>query len=152
MPFLLTLATDDDRRVVVDSLRSASDQRTRVARRLAADVSADKRAGKDARSAAMKVAGLLDEANTLAQAADQLAGATNLLMIEHTTPPNSEQPSVHVTTENPDDDPDDDGTSPAAQAVADLAGLTDNPEADPDAEDEHGASAEDRAGAVESVL
>lgn len=121
MSYTLQIATTEARDLVVASLRASADQRTRVARRASAEVMADKGSGKDPRSGAVKVTALLNEANTLTDLADELAAATDLVLLTTGTglpfvPPGTEANLVGLTG--------DDGTSPAAQALAELAGLT----------------------------
>lgn len=161
MPYVLTIATPETRDLVVDSLRRAADQRTRVARQAAGKVAADKRTGRDVRSAAVRVTALLAEADELVDVAEQLAALEELAIV--TTAPTLTavpipEPGVDLT---PLEDPTpldvaamavgqtDDGTSPEAQALAAAAGLE-----DAIVEDgvDTGAIAEDEAGEPEEVL
>lgn len=150
MTYVLRLADDDTRALVVASLRAAADQRTRVARGAAGKVAEDKRAGRDVRAQAVKVTVLLAEADTLARVADQLAAAEDLPIVEHTVTDTLEAlagvPDALAALEAGDD-----GTSAAAQHLAALAGLT---PADPDAveDPETGALPEDNPTTVEEVL
>lgn len=149
MPYVVQLATQETRDLVVGCLRAASDQRARVARKASSEVAAEKRAGKDVRSSAVKVTALLAEADELAQLADQIANAPELPVITQTRPPivdaatGAALPTVVGATG-------DDGTSPEAQALAELAGLT---PADPDAVEDPvtGALPEDEPTDVEDV-
>lgn len=149
MPYLVQLASPETRDLVVGCLRAAADQRARVARKASSEVAIDKRAGKDVRSSAVKVTTLLAEADDLANLADQLAAAEELPIVSHVrTLPSvvdaatgSPVPAVAETG---------DGTSPEAQAIAELAGLT---PADPDAVEDPvtGALPEDEPTDVEDV-
>jgi len=160
MSYTLSIATRETRDLVVESLRAAADQRTRVARGAARQVAAAKAGGTDVRSRSVKVTALLAEAGDLAELADQLEAAEDLVIVSTTTatapvttvaigrqtavtklPGAPEAPAGTV----------DDGTSPAAQALAELAGLT---PADPDAVEDPvtGALPEDEPAQPEEVL
>jgi hypothetical protein len=147
MPYVVTLATQETRDLVVGCLRAAADQRARVARKASSEVAIEKRAGKDVRSSAVKVTTLLAEADDLANLADQLAAAPELPIVSVVRPTVIDAatgaPAVVGAGE-------DDGTSPAAQAAAELAGLT---PADPDAVEDPltGALPEDEPATVEDV-
>lgn len=152
MPYVVHIATKETRDLVVGALRAASDQRARVARKASSEVAADKRAGKDVRSSAVKVTTLLAEADELAQLADQIATAEQLpIVTTQTRAPivdaatGATLPVVVGATGETDD-----GTSPEAQALAELAGLT---PADPDAVEDPltGALPEDEPTDVEDV-
>lgn len=139
MPYVVRIATPEDRDLVVTALRASAEQRVRVARKAGGKVAADKRAGKEVRAAAVRVAMLLAEADTLEQTATDLEAATEVAVLSvdqagriETTPipdPTADTPPGDVDT---DTDVDDDGTSPQAQHLAELAGLKPT---DPDAED-----------------
>lgn len=151
MPYVVQLATQETRDLVVACLRTAADQRARVARKASAEVAAEKRAGKDVRSSAVKVTTLLAEADDLSNLADQLAAAQDLPVVTSVRPPvvdaGTGAPEALTVVGAPSDD---DGTSPEAQAVAELAGLT---PADPDAVEDPltGALPEDEPATVEDV-
>lgn len=151
MPYVVQLATKETRDLVVGCLRAAADQRARVARKASAEVAVEKRAGKDVRSSAVKVTTLLAEADDLANLADQLAAAPELPIVTSTRAPVVDAatgaPAALAVVGAPEDD---DGTSPEAQALAELAGLT---PADPDAVEDPltGALPEDEPTDVEDV-
>lgn len=160
MTYTLSIATEETRDLVVDALRAAADQRTRVARGAARQVAAAKAGGTDVRSRSVKVTALLAEAGDLAELAEELAAATEVAVITVAAdgalefPPAKSTPldaleamaAAAVATVGTDD-----GTSLAAQAIADLAGLTPH---DPDAPEDPltGATPEDEPTAVEEVL
>lgn len=150
MPYVVQLATRETRDLVVGCLRTAADQRARVARKASSEVAAEKRAGKDVRSSAVKVTALLAEADELAKLADELAAAEDLPIVTSTRPPVVEAATGAPVLAVVGDPGDDDGTSPEAQAVAELAGLT---PADPDAveDPETGALPEDEPTEPEDV-
>lgn len=154
MTYTLRLLTVESRDLVVEALLAESDKRTRVAQGAAQHVAADKQAGvKDVRSSAVRVAMLLAEAGQLADLARELRAAEDVpvyTMPGHislteeqiaATLPDSvvvnvqrdevpggpwTDPAVTVVVDTPPDpDPEDDGLSPAAQALAALAGLDD---------------------------
>lgn len=152
--YALRIATDETRELVVDALRSAADQRTRVARAAAGKVADEKRAGKDVRSSAVRVTTLLAEADQLATIADELAAAEALPVLAPVTEEQLAEARAQLagdaTATVVPDPPEDDGTSPEAQALAAAAGLT-----DAIVEDgvDTGATAEDEPdGDVEDVL
>lgn len=127
MPYVIRLATTEDRDLVVAALRSAADQRTRVARGAARKVAEAKALKRDVRSQAVKVTDLLAEADVLAELANDLERATELPVVTPATPEELEAmreqlagdaAAVVIPTE-------DDGTSPQAQALAAAAGLED---------------------------
>lgn len=132
MPYIVSLATAEDRDLVVTALRSAADQRTRVARGAARKVAELKAAKRDVRSQAVKVTDLLAEADVLAELANELEAATNVLVVRP-APTDEELDALRAQLAGdntavvvPDGEPaEDDGTSPAAQALAAAAGLTD---------------------------
>lgn len=133
MSYTLSIATAETRDLVVDALRAAADQRTRVARGAARNVSVAKAAGKDVRSQAVKVTALLAEAGDLAELAEELAATTDLVIVATAPAVTKTDQAIAVAGEVLGvtmDPTDDDGTSAAAQAIADLAGLTPS---DPDA-------------------
>lgn len=128
MPYIVSLATAEDRDLVVAALRSAADQRTRVARGAARKVAEAKAAKRDVRSQAVKVTDLLAEADVLAELANELEAATDVAVVRP-VPTEAEldalreqlagdNTAVVIPTE-------DDGTSPEAQALAAAAGLED---------------------------
>lgn len=138
MTYVLALATEATRDLVVAALTTAGEQRTRVALKAAAAVAELAKARKDVRSRAVKVTALLADAAELGDLAATLKAATPL--VEHRGPaPDLPTPApVDVdslrtlltgeepTAEDPDvppDPDDDDGTSPEAQRLAALAGL-----------------------------
>lgn len=145
MSYTLTIATREDRDLIVAALRQASNQRTRVARQASGKVAADKRAGKDVRSASVKVTALLAEADVLEGLADELAATRDVPVVTATPVPATLTDDAVATSLG------DDGTSVAAQAIAELAGLT---PADPDAVEDPltGALPEDAAPAPEEIL
>ncbi|KWW97375.1 hypothetical protein LI90_4347 (plasmid) [Carbonactinospora thermoautotrophica] len=63
---------DDTLRIVVDALLAAAETRTRAARRAAGEVEADRAAGRDVRSAAVRIVRVLGEAERLRQVAEQI--------------------------------------------------------------------------------
>lgn len=141
MTYVLTLATEADRDLVVDALKSAGDQRTRVARQASRKVAMDKRAGKDVRSAAVRVTAMLAEADALIDLASSLAAQDEIPVVRYTTTDFIRDVIKGDLT--PTEAPDDDGTSAAAQHLAALAGL-DQDLPDEDADDiESGALTED---------
>lgn len=152
MPYVVSIATPEARDLVVAALRAAGEQRTRVARTASGQVATDKRAGKDVRPAAVRVVALLSEADTLESLAAELEAAEEVAVLSV----DAHGALTTVPIPDPEDPPmpdqqRDDGTSPAAQALADLAGLTGY---DPD-EAEHpitGATSEDEPTTVEEVL
>lgn len=148
MTYTLTIATGEGRDLVVEALRAAARQRTTVARKAAGKVAESKRAGRDVRSSAVKVTGLLAEADVLEELADELAQVEALAIL--TPAPMVEVTEGGVTTTVPAPRTDD-GTSAAAQALAQLAGLTPH---DPDAPEDPltGATPEDEPTTVEEVL
>lgn len=151
MPYLVQLASPETRDLVVACLRAAADQRARVARKASAEVALEKRAGKDVRSSAVKVTTLLAEADDLANLADQLAAAEELPIVTTSDRPSIVDAATGVAlTVVPAPGDDGDGTSPEAQAIAELAGLT---PADPDAVEDPvtGALPEDEPTDVEDV-
>ena len=151
MPFLVQLASPETRDLVVACLRAAADQRARVARKASANFALEKRAGKDVRSSAVKVTTLLAEADDLANLADQLAAAEELPIVTTTDRPTIVDAATGVALiARPAGGGAGDGTSPEAQALAELAGLT---PADPDAVEDSvtGALPEDEPTDVEDV-
>lgn len=129
MTYRLTILTDYDRDLVVESLRSSADQRVRVARKASTSVADDKRAGKDVRSAAVKLTALLAEADVLEGLATELAAAPEVnlladvpLVVAGAAIAAGERLEVQGIPIDPADIVDD-GTSKAAQELAALAGL-----------------------------
>lgn len=139
MPYTLRLATPATRDLVVEALKGAADQRTRVALGAARKVAEAKAAGSDVRSRAVKVTALLAEAGDLSALATELANAPEVpIVATYPTP-------VVITREQagealdvaPAEEPDEEegtGLSARAEALAALAGLTDAI-VDPDAPD-----------------
>jgi hypothetical protein len=78
--------------LVIESLRSLSETRLRVAQRAAGEVQLEKQGGKDVRSSAVKVTELLAHANTCTHLADQLEAGTLILAI----PPSQDPTDVLV--------------------------------------------------------
>lgn len=144
MPYTLTVANEDRRDTVVDALRRAADLKTKVARKAAGDLADDKSGGKDVRGPAVRVAMLLAEADYLTRAADAFADAPEtggVLPLPVTTdadgktilgaPATVDASQVAAAMGVTDADvaaavaaAGDDGTSPEAQRIAALAGLT----------------------------
>lgn len=168
MPYTVTLATAEDRDLVVGCLRSAADQRTNVARKAAAEVARDRAAKLEHRSSAVKVAILLAQSDALVTLADELAAATELPVLRAVgaaTPTGQavngltdEQLNAALSaadTDTPAPVPPAmdlnvaiatvlaaaDGTSPEAQQLAATAGLVEDPETGVAAEDVPGAAA-----------
>lgn len=135
MTYVLRLATDEDRALVVTALRTGADQRTRVALGASRKVAEAKRAGTDVRSQAVKVTNLLAEADVLATLASELEAAEALPVLSQVTDLDAgvtvladlgEGPVVETTTDGKVTTvPAGDGTSKAAQALAAAAGLKD---------------------------
>lgn len=139
MPYVLTIATPEGRDLVVAALRTAADQRTRVARSAAGKVAEQKRAGRDVRSSAVKVTTLLAEADVLVELAAELETLEELAIAIVTPAPQLAAVPIPDPTREPtaeelaalreqltgDPAPVDDGTSPQAQALAAAAGLED---------------------------
>lgn len=125
--YTLRLATEETRDLVVSALRSAADQRTRVARTAAGRVAEKKRTGKDVRSASVKVTTLLAEADSLAVLADDLAAADALPVVADTPVLDVAAIKEKLSGVTPETlaAAEGDGTSPRAQALAAAAGLTD---------------------------
>lgn len=131
MTYRLTIATPEARTLVVEALRAGADVRARAARKLSANVMADKAEGRDARSGAVKVTTLLNQADQLEQIAAELEAAEEVAVLSlvepadlaPVVPPGTEAGAVKLTGIE------DDGTSPEAQRLAELAGLE---PADPD--------------------
>lgn len=156
MTYTITIADASARDLVVDALRRGADARTRAAERIAGEVRIEKAAGKDVRSSAVKVTVLLGEAAELRATAEVLAHAAEVPIIG--TPPTGPHVVVAATGQpiEPDEPlpgvggPEDDGTSPEAQALAALAGLTPY---DPDEPEDPitGAISEDDPTVVEDV-
>lgn len=154
MPYTLTVATPEDRDLVVAALRGAANQRLRVARTAGGEVAREKRQGADVRSAAVRVTMLLAEADALETIAADLEAAEESTVVRVAQDGSLEVPPTVETIESLRaqlSGDEDDGTSLEAQALAELAGLT---AADPDAvEDELGRLPEDLDVAeVEEVL
>lgn len=176
MTYTLRIATQETRDLVVAALRTGADQRTRVAKGAARQVAEAKRGGADVRSRAVKVTALLAEADELTTLAAELEQATDVPVLTYPggpitvtrtelgivggTPVNLDETVAPGVVELRDDAgtvlaavaiPGDDGTSPAAQAIAELAGLTPS---DPDAVEDPltGALPEDAPTTVEEVL
>lgn len=149
MSYTVTIATTATRDLVVEALRSAADQRTRVARQAARTVADAKAAGTDVRSRSVKVTGILAEAGELAALADEVEALPDLVIVS-TTPAVVEVTEGGITTTVAAPAVDD-GTSPAAQALAELAGLQPY---DPDAPEDplSGATPEDEPTDVAEVL
>lgn len=146
MPYTLTLATPDTRDLVVTALRTAADQRTRVARGAARKVAEAKAARRDVRSQAVKVTDLLAEADVLAELAADLEQQPALPLVVADTTASGEDPAPASA-----EDPAGDGLSAAAHRAAALAGLED---ALPDPDDptlDTGATAEDEPDDAEEV-
>ena len=174
MPYVLRLATPDTRDLVVEALRSAASQRTRVATRAAREVAKAKADRRDVRSQAVKVTALLAEAAELGELADELADATEVAVMsvdqagkittapipDPTAPARTPREVAEAALEGRDAEEDtppedgaeeDDGTSLEAQRLAQLAGLTDAV-VDPDAPDvDTGSIREDEPTTVEEV-
>lgn len=153
MPYVLKIATEAARDLVVASLKGAADQRTRVARQAAGKVAEAKRANpsKDVRSASVRVTSLLGEADTLERLAAELAAAPHVPIVE--AAPEAEDPlaALGAVPEALEELAADDGTSAEAQHLAELAGLT---PADPDAVEDPITHAlpEDEPAEAEEVL
>ena len=130
MPYTLTIATPATRALVVEALRGAADQRTRVAKGAARKVAGARAEGRDVRSQAVKVTALLAEADELSELAAELEAAAEVVVLsvaqdgalEVIPIPEPVEPLLEDPDE--DEDPDDDGLSPAAHAAAERAGLT----------------------------
>lgn len=159
MTYTLRIATAETRDLVVAALRTGADQRTRVAKGAARQVAEAKRGGADVRSRAVKVTALLAEADELTTLAAELETAEDLVIVGG-IPVNLDDAVAPGVVEVRDDAgavlatvtlPGDDGTSAAAQAIADLAGLTPH---DPDAVEDPltGALPEDAPITPEEVL
>ena len=137
MPYVIRLATDEDRALVVTALRTGADQRTRVALGASRKVAEAKRAGTDVRSQAVKVTNLLAEADVLATLATELEAAEALPVLSQVTDLDAMRAALagkasgvdvsaaidEQQAANPSEA--DDGTSPAAKALAAAAGLKD---------------------------
>lgn len=162
MTYTLALPDADARDLAVTALRSEADRRSRASEQLAGIVRQDKAAGQDVRPSAVRVTMLLGEAAELRAMADMLAEAPETGVIAgpvvNGTPARTLDEALAMPTAVPADEPlpgvdvgtgGDDGTSEAAQRLAELAGLTaDDPDArayDPnEPEDpETGATSED---------
>lgn len=165
--YRLTLATEATRDLVVEALRAEASRRSRVATKASLTVAEDKLAKRDVRSAAVRVTGLLAEAAQLGQLADELAAAEALPIVDRVPPLAVAKPELEVDLTKLDDptpldvaaamlgvdagtgepvleeDPDDDGLSPAAHAIAELAGLDDALLDEDDPTLDTGATAED---------
>lgn len=175
MPYVLRLATPDTRDLVVEALRSAASQRTRVATRAAREVAKAKADRRDVRSQAVKVTALLAEAAELGELADELAAATEVAVMsvdqagkittvpipDPTAPARTPREVAEAALEGLDNEgedtppedgaEEDDGTSLEAQRLAQLAGLTEAV-VDPDAPDvDTGSIGEDEPTTVEEV-
>lgn len=87
MTYTLAIATEATRDLVVEALKTAAEQRSRVARGASSKVAEAKAAGKDVRSQAVKVIGVLAEADELYQLAARLEAAEDLLVIAQATMP-----------------------------------------------------------------
>jgi hypothetical protein len=139
--YTVTIATEATRDLVVEALRAAAEQRTRVARGAARTVAATKAADPraDVRSRSVKVTALLAEAGDLDALATEVAALESLVVmhvdahgrieVEGSLRDVVEVTEGGVTTTVPAPDVDD-GTSEEAQALAELAGLKPS---DPDA-------------------
>lgn len=158
MSYTLTIATDADRTLVVEAIRAAAEQRTRVARGAAGNVQLAKAAGQDVRAKAVRVTLLLAEADRLSKLATELEDAPLITVVtptSNTAASNDSGTTVAVTeggmTTVVAAPAVDDGTSSAAQALAELAGLR---AADPDAVEDPltGAVPEDEPLEVEDAL
>lgn len=147
MSYAVTIATTAERDLIVDALRQAAAQRIRVATKGAGLVRADKLAKRDVRASSVRVAMVLAEADTLGALADDLEAATEgspsaRLLDDRVTKVDEEALAAHVAAiPFPDAAAAtaDDGTSPEAQLIARLAGLTPDLPEDPLS----GATAED---------
>lgn len=131
MPYTVSLATVEDRDLVVTALRSAADQRTRVARGAARKVAEAKALKRDVRSQAVKVTDLLAEADVLAELAIELEAATDVPVVRPVADLGGIVGEEELAalreqlTGEPAAPVEDDGTSPQAQALAAAAGLED---------------------------
>lgn len=128
MPYTLSLIDVESRDLVVAALRAGADQRSRAAERIAKIVRSDKAARKDVRPDSVRVTILLGEAAELRAAADTLATAEDTALVAYVPPPDAPA-IVDAATGDPvliglGTPPEDDGTSPQAQAMAELANLT----------------------------
>ncbi|WP_020393442.1 hypothetical protein [Kribbella catacumbae] len=83
---------DSATQLVIESLRSLSETRLRVAQRAAGEVQLEKQSGKDVRSSAVKVTEMLAHANTCTNIADQLEVGSLVLAI----PPSQDPADVVV--------------------------------------------------------
>lgn len=81
MTYVLRIATDETRDLVVEALRAEADKRTRVASAASLTVARDKATGKDVRSASVKVTALLAEAANLDALATELANTEALPVV-----------------------------------------------------------------------
>ena len=147
MSYTLAIATDATRDLVVDALKGAADQRTRVASAAALTVANNKLEGRDVRSASVKVTSLLAQAAQLGQLATELAAQEAVAVVHRFPHPVTitkaeagvaltplEEHAIEVNADGTTDDLDealidtlDDGLSDAAHAAAELAGLTNAP-------------------------
>lgn len=140
MTYTLSLVDTESRDLVVNALRAEADRRGRAAERIAGMVRQDKAAGQDVRTSSVRVTVLLGEAAELRAAADTLAEAQDLVLVATTPVVNAATGApiaTAISVELIDGPPtlpglEGDGTSPQAQAMADLAGLTGY---DPDEDD-----------------
>lgn len=168
MPYTVTLATAEDRDLVVGCLRSAADQRTNVARKAAAEVARDRAAKVEHRTSAVKVAMLLAQSDALVNLADELAAAPELPVLRAVgdatpvgtaingltdeqlnaalsaageTPAAPAPPAMNLDVAIATVLAAADGTSPEAQQLAATAGLVEDPETGVAPEDVPGAAA-----------
>jgi hypothetical protein len=86
--------------LVIESLRSLSETRLRVAQRAAGEVQLEKQGGKDIRSSAVKVTEMLAHADTCTNIANQLEAGSLVLAI----PPSAPESGVPLDVELPDED------------------------------------------------
>lgn len=81
MPYRLSLATDDERGLVIEAMRAAASTRSRAAAKASAATMADKRAGKDVRARSVRLVALLAEAADLERLALELEQAEELPLV-----------------------------------------------------------------------
>jgi hypothetical protein len=143
MSYTVTIATEAERDLVVAVIRQAAAQRIRTATKAAGMVKTDKDAKRDVRASSVRVAMVLAEADTLTTLADDLEAMTQGPAVLAATGPAT--PTGAAINGLNDEQlatipfPGDDGTSPEAQRIAALAGLSPDLPEDP----ETNATAED---------
>lgn len=134
MTYTLHLATPETRDLVVEALRSAASQRTRVAQRAAVEVAADKAARQDVRTRSVRLVELLAAAGQLEALADELETAQAVPVLAERAPWDvfDVARAEHEVRLDGLEDPtpldvaaggDGTGLSAEAQHVAELAGL-----------------------------